>query len=215
MRNLFTRLLIAFLTFVVGTATTLLVRSERHPPQVKQGQESAVAPGPVLLRAESNKCEEATPEVKWVFINASPVRAQGWYNARVVIFYENGDLIQVSDTVSRAGGDYVFTKSDVFEDEVGRWTVNDDGSFAVRFEISRRNRWLDGHAIDTWLIGDNAAYLTNQAGMPRRTIATRYLQIAFRQLVNGVREDGGFPIPVKQLFDPCRLRQGRFAVSIS
>lgn len=201
MRNIAVRISIAVLTFVVGTVATFWVGAITHRPQaIKRISNQYAAP----LNEECNSCDQATPKVKWIFINCSPLMsAQGWYNASVVIFYENGDWIRVPDTVRRDGEAFVFSTTEGFGADLGKWEVNDDGSFKVIIETQRH---LSRDATETWLIGANEAFLTEQAG--RRTrIATRFLQIADSQLVTGAREDGRSPLAIKRLFDPCRIRR--------
>jgi hypothetical protein len=201
MKYIAVRPAIAVLTFVIGVVTSFWVGSNQ-PHSRSTKAVALVSARPTTPAAdERGMCDQSTPEVKWIFINCEPQAAQGWYGASVVVFYENGDWVHVGDTVRREGDAYVFSTSDGYGAEVGKWKVNNDGSFTV--VVEPHGHWRDHR--ETWLIGDNQAFLTQQAG--RRTkIATRFLQIGDSQLKTGTREDGQPPLAIKQLFDPCRIR---------
>jgi hypothetical protein len=207
MRNIAVRISIAVVTFVVGTVAAFLIGPSRHHPRpqvIDRVSTQYAAP----LKEERYSCDQSTPEVKWIFINCAPataqgLTAQGWYYASVVIFYENGDWVRVPDTVRRDGEAFVFSRADSFGADVGKWEVNDDGTFKVTIENQRH---FARDATETWLIGSNEAFLTKQAGW-RLKIATRFLQIGDTQLVTGAREDGQSSLPLKQLFDPRRIRR--------
>jgi len=214
MRDIAIRLFIAVLTFVIGTVTVFWVRS--NAPDLAPTQMDRVVAPTAPLKEERGSCDRSTPKVQWIFINSSPEAAQGWYDASVVIFYENGDWVRVRDTVSREGAAFVFSTTDGYGAEVGKWTVNHDGSFTVVIETLRDHFWTVRAYphTETWLIGDNQAFLTKEAGMPRPKVATRFIQIGDSQIVNGAREDGQSPLAIKQLFDPCRIRRSSESVAI-
>jgi hypothetical protein len=205
MRNITIRLVVTVLAFVIGTLTTFWVRPHPTPTQMDRVVALPAAP----LKEGVSNCDPSTPEIKWIFINCSPQEAQGWFAARVVIFYDYGDWVRVGDTVSRKGTEFVFSTSEGYGAEVGKWTVNQDGSFTVVIETLQDHLWMVRAYphTETWLIGASQAFLTKQAGLPRPRVATRFLQIGDTQLVNGAREDGQSPLAIKRLFDPCRIRR--------